>query len=99
MNSDQKGIFDHLLGQLDTGGCYFIDGRAGRGKTFLMGAMCDRIRADERIVCVTGTTALSVIHYERGRTAHSAFGIPVQESNVGLVSKINTHSGRAELLR
>ncbi|KAF3405665.1 ATP-dependent DNA helicase PIF1 [Penicillium rolfsii] len=45
MNSDQKGIFDHLLGQLDVGGCYFIDGRAGRGKTFLMSAICDRIRA------------------------------------------------------
>jgi hypothetical protein len=99
MNSDQKGIFDHLLRQLDVGGCYFIDGRAGRGKTFLIGAMCDRIRADERIVCVTGTTALSVIHYDRGRTAHSAFGIPVQESDVGLVSKVRTQSGRAELLR
>jgi hypothetical protein len=99
MNSGQKGIFDHLLGQLDVRGCYFVDGRAGRGKTFLISAMCDRIRADERIVCVTGTTALSVIHYERGRTAHSAFGIPVQESDAGLVSKISTHSGRAELLR
>ncbi|KAJ6038891.1 hypothetical protein N7460_007608 [Penicillium canescens] len=99
MNSDQKGIFDHLLDQSDIGGCYFIDGRAGRGKTFLMSAMCDRIRADERIVCVTGTTALSVIHYERGRTAHSAFGIPVQESDMGLVSKVSPQSGRAELLR
>ncbi|KAJ6003691.1 hypothetical protein N7522_006383 [Penicillium canescens] len=99
INSDQKGIFDHLLDQSDIGGCYFIDGRAGRGKTFLMSAMCDRIRADERIVCVTGTTALSVIHYERGRTAHSAFGIPVQESDMGLVSKVSPQSGRAELLR
>ncbi|KAJ6019739.1 hypothetical protein N7499_003178 [Penicillium canescens] len=99
MNPDQKGIFDHLLDQSDIGGCYFIDGRAGRGKTFLMSAMCDRIRADERIVCVTGTTALSVIHYERGRTAHSAFGIPVQESDMGLVSKVSPQSGRAELLR
>ncbi|KAJ6038801.1 hypothetical protein N7460_007518 [Penicillium canescens] len=99
MNSDQKGIFDHLLDQSDIGGCYFIDGRAGRGKTFLMSAMCDRVRADERIVCVTGTTALSVIHYERGRPAHSAFGIPVQESDMGLVSKVSPQSGRAELLR
>ncbi|KAJ6041223.1 uncharacterized protein N7446_010881 [Penicillium canescens] len=43
--------------------------------------------------------ALSVIHYERGRTAHSAFGIPVQESDMGLVSKVSPKSGRAELLR
>lgn len=99
MNPDQKVIFYHLLGQLDVGGCCFIDGRAGRGKTFLIGTMCDRIREDERIVCVTGTAALSVIHYERGRTTHSAFGIPVQESDMGLASKVNPQSGRAEPLR
>ncbi|OOQ86332.1 hypothetical protein PEBR_21927 [Penicillium brasilianum] len=40
-----------------------------------------------------------VIHYERGRTAHSAFGIPIQETDVGLQSKVGLHSGRAELLR
>jgi hypothetical protein len=40
----------------------------------------------EAIVCVVGTTALSVIHYERGRTSHSAFGIPVQQSDEGLES-------------
>jgi hypothetical protein len=40
-----------------------------------------------------------VIHYDRVRTAHSAFGIPVKESDVGLVSKVNTQSGRAGLLR
>jgi hypothetical protein len=89
MNPDQKSLFHHLLGQLDIAGCYFIDSCAVRGKTFSIGTICDRIRADERIVCVTGTTALGVIHYERIRTAHLAFGIPVQESDMGLVSKVN----------
>ena len=99
MNTDQQGIFDSIIGHCDTGGCFFIDGRAGRGKTFLVSSICDRVRGEGEIVCVTGTTALSVIHYERGRTAHSAFGIPVQETDVGLESKISVHSGRAELLR
>lgn len=99
MNADQQGIFDNILGHRGSGGCFFIDGRAGRGKTFLICAICDHLRASGNIACVTGTTALSVIHYDRGRTAHSAFGIPVQESEVGLQSKISTHSGRAELLR
>jgi hypothetical protein len=99
MNADQQSIFDDILRHCGSGGCFFIDGRAGRGKTFLICAICDHLRANGEIVCVTGTTALSVIHYDRGRTAHSAFGIPVQESDVGLQSKISIHSGRAELLR
>lgn len=99
MNTDQQGIFDSILSHCDTGGCFFIDGRAGRGKTFLVSTICDRVRGEGEIVCVTGTTALSVIHYERGRTAHSAFGIPVRETDVGLESKISVHSARAELLQ
>jgi hypothetical protein len=53
-----------------------------------MAAICDWIRGDGVIVCVVGTTVLSVIHYERGRTSHSAFGIPVQRSDEGLESRI-----------
>jgi predicted ATPase len=75
MNLDQGRIFDTILERLeDLNGGLFVDGRAGRGKTFLMAAICDRIRGDGGIVCVIDTTALSVIHYERGRAAHSAFG-------------------------
>jgi hypothetical protein len=44
-------------------------------------------------------TALSVLDYDRGRTAHSTFGIPVQDNDLDLVSKISFHSSRAELLR
>ncbi|EAW24643.1 uncharacterized protein NFIA_101270 [Aspergillus fischeri NRRL 181] len=101
MNADQRWIFERILRQQDPHGaaCFFVDGRAGRGKTFLMAALCDRVRADCGIVCVTGTTALSVIHYERGRTAHSAFGIPVQDSDEGLESKISLYRARAELIR
>ena len=34
------------------------------------------------IVAVTGTTALCVLYYVRGRTAYSTFGIPVQDSYI-----------------
>jgi len=101
MNPDQGMAFDTILERLEdpNGGLFFVDGRAGRGKTFLMAAICDRIRGDGGIVCVVGTTALSVIHYERGRTAHSAFGIPVQQSDEGLQSRIKPGSAHAEVLR
>jgi predicted ATPase len=101
MNPDQTRIFDSILERVEdpNGALFFVDGRAGRGKTFLMSAICDRIRGDGGIVCVVGTTALSVIHYERGRTAHSAFGIPVQQNDEGLESRIGRGSAHAQLLR
>ena len=36
---------------------------------------------------------------DSGRTAHSTFGIPVQDNDLDLMSKISPHSARAELLR
>jgi ABC-type transporter Mla maintaining outer membrane lipid asymmetry ATPase subunit MlaF len=94
MNPDQRYIFDHIMEKvrLAEESCFFVDGCAGRGKTFLMAAICGRVRSDRGIICIVGTTALSVIHYDRGRTAHSTFGIPVQESDVGLESKVKVVS-------
>ena len=58
---------------------HFLDGKAGRGKTFLMHCLVTQFRAEGSIVLVVGTTGLSIVHYDCGRTAHSAFGIPVKE--------------------
>ena len=59
--------------------CFFIEGKAGRGKSFTANVLVNRLRSEGHIVLVVGSTALSVTQYERGRTAHSAFGIPVTE--------------------
>jgi hypothetical protein len=58
---------------------YFLDGKARRGKTFLMNCLVTSLRAQGAIVLVVGSTALSIIHYACGWTAHSTFGIPVVE--------------------
>jgi hypothetical protein len=99
MNEDQKTIYNRVLDGRTDGGCFFIDGQAGRGKTFLVRALSDRFRGEGQVACITGTIALSVIHYERGRTAHSTFGVPVQVNDEGLTSKISITSSRADLLR
>ena len=99
MNIEQRSIFDLIFNSIGTGSCYFLDGKAGQGKTFLVNAICNRIRGEGCIACITGTTALSVTLYERGRTAHSMFGISVQENSSDLVSKISIFSGRAEVLQ
>ncbi|KAH7124469.1 PIF1-like helicase-domain-containing protein, partial [Dactylonectria macrodidyma] len=97
-NADQRHVFDTIYSAIPEGGCFFIDGKAGRGKTFLVQALCDRIRGEGQLVCITGSTALSVTLYDRGRTAHSMFGIPVRENSTELISSIRLTSPRAELL-
>jgi hypothetical protein len=57
----------------------FIEGLPGRGKTFLVNAIVNRLRADGNIVLVVGTSALAASLYQRGRTAHSLFDIPVTD--------------------
>ena len=51
MNPDQGRIFDTILERLEdpNGGLFFVDGRAERGKAFLMAAICDRIRGMDRL--------------------------------------------------
>lgn len=99
MNAEQQSVYNRVLQSIGNGGCFFLDGKAGRGKTFLVNAICNRLRGQGQIACITGSTALSVTLYERGRTAHSMFGIPVQEGSSELVSKVSIFSGRAEVLR
>ena len=53
----------------------FVDGKAGRGKTFLINAICTKIRSLGRIVIPTATAAFAAQLYPGGRTTHSAFKV------------------------
>ena len=53
----------------------FIDGKAGRGKTFLINAICDKIHSLGCIVIPTATAAFAAQLYPGGRTTHSAFKV------------------------
>ncbi|CAG8496235.1 7053_t:CDS:2 [Cetraspora pellucida] len=77
----------------------FLDGKAGRGKTFLINAICSAIRSAMKIVLPCGTTALAALLYEGGRTAHSLFRVPVEENNINIQSTIKYYSNRADLIR
>ncbi|KAF9232084.1 hypothetical protein BU15DRAFT_32498, partial [Melanogaster broomeanus] len=54
---------------------FFIEGRPGRGKTFLIKAFSSMLRAQHHIVLIVGSSALSAVAYPRGHTAHYLFGI------------------------
>jgi hypothetical protein len=83
MNPQQLAAFDVLYTAITSASLahtvFYLDGKAGRGKSFVASALCTILRSENRIPIIAGTTALSVTMYERGRTAHSAFGIPVSE--------------------
>ena len=53
----------------------FIDGKAGRGKTFLIQAIVDYTRSLGKIALVTATSAFAALLYPGGRTTHSAFKV------------------------
>lgn len=101
-NDEQHAIFPVLIeainNQHSPNRSFFIEGRPGRGKTFLIQALLAHCRAEQHIIIIVGTSALSAIAYTRGRTAHYAFGIPVIDDSVNLQSKIPPFSPRAELL-
>jgi hypothetical protein len=84
MNSEQKNIFCDILHHARNSRAHvhnntFIEGKPGRGKTFLVDALCSQLRSEGNIVLIVGTSALAAALYERGRTAHSLFRIPVIE--------------------
>jgi hypothetical protein len=58
---------------------YYIDGKAGRGKSYVAKIFVDGLRSSGHVVIVVGTTALSITDYERGRTAHSTFKVPIRQ--------------------
>jgi hypothetical protein len=91
MNDEQRTIFTTVvltatsysqLGHL----CerpFFVEGKPGRGKTFVVDAICSQLRGQAFIVLIVGSSALAATLYEGGRTAHNVFQIPVLEVSRG----------------
>lgn len=77
LNAKQAAIFNEVMAAVDNNQplSLFIDGKAGRGKTFLMNAICDAVRLRNRIVIPTATSAFAAQLYRGGRTTHSAFKV------------------------
>lgn len=83
MNDDQFSVFttvhDAVLPSQPPPTAFYLDGKAGRGKTFVAAALCHIVRASGEVTIVAISSALSVAIYERGLTAHSIFGIPISQ--------------------
>jgi DNA replication protein DnaC len=76
-NKGQSSIYSQILSAVEQNQpfCAFIDGKAGRGKTTLVVALCNKLRAMHKIVIPTATSAFAAQLYPGGRTTHSAFKV------------------------
>ncbi|KIJ55967.1 hypothetical protein M422DRAFT_151019, partial [Sphaerobolus stellatus SS14] len=98
---EQQQIFHEFLQaiQEQTPLYVFMDGKAGRGKTFLIEAIVNYVCSIGKVAIVTATSAFAALLYPGGRTAHSTFKVPVQEDNEMLVAEVEFNSPHADLLR
>lgn len=76
-----------------------IDGRAGRGKTYVLYPIIGALRKLDEIVLLSASSAFAAKNYPGGRTTHYLYGIPVDEYNPHLKSSVGPKSDRAKLLR
>lgn len=83
---------------MDTPPPLHIDGRAGRGKTYLLYPVIGALRKLDEIVLVSASSAFAAKNYPGGRTAHYLYGIPVDEHSPLLTSSVRFQSDRAKLL-
>ena len=76
-NPQQRHIFDVILEAVHshTPHVAFINGPAGRGKMFLVNALCAQLRAEGRIVLPTATSSYAAQLYPGGCTTHSTFKV------------------------
>ena len=76
-NGEQGDIFNMVVNAVlsNLPLLLFIDGKAGRGKTFLVNAICDHLRSLGRIVLPTATSGYAAQLYPGGRTTHSTFKV------------------------
>ena len=79
LNAEQLQIYHAVTSAILEGRqlLAFVDGKGGRGKTFLLRAICDHIRSTGRLFLPAATSAFAAQNYDGGRTIHSAFKVCV----------------------
>jgi nucleoside-triphosphatase THEP1 len=75
-----------------------VDGRAGRGKTYVLYPVIGALRKVDEIVLLSASSAFAAKNYPGGRTAHYLYGVPVDEYNPHLKSSVGLRSDHARLL-
>lgn len=102
LNDDQRIVYNKVITSIQTGSgeLFFLDAPGGTGKTFLINLLLSNIRSKCNIVIAVASSGIAATLLDNGRTAHSAFKLPLNLNYVEEpVCNISKQSDMAKLLR
>ena len=99
LGQDQKRFVDsvRLSVNHNSGKIFFLDAIAGAGKTFCENILLSYTRSIHKVAIAVATTGIAATLLKNGRTAQSAFHLPLQTED-NCVWNITAQSKDAELL-
>ena len=97
---DQRTAYstiENSISQLN-GGIYFLDAPGGTGKTFVTKLLLAKVRKQNNIAVAVASSDIAATLLPGGRTAHSAFKLPLDlATNDEAACKITKDSGMEEV--
>lgn len=98
---DQQAAFDAIRGAIDndSGGVFFLDAPGGTGKTFLINLLLAYVRQKGEIILAVASSGIAATLLEGGRTAHSAFKLPLSMQADEPMCSISRGSAKAMMLQ
>lgn len=101
----QKPIFNAIIEAATKTGShvepriFYVDARAGCGKTFLCQCLSATLRSMRKIVMTSAPSALAASLHMAGTTCHKCFGLPVTNDRVKRTSTLTARSYQGIALR
>jgi len=82
-----------------TGQIFFLQGRGGVGKTFLINYIATTLRSNEKLVWCSATTGIAAINFQRGSTMDHLFKLGIDSAeNENFVNNIRPGTDRFETI-
>lgn len=87
------------------GSAFFVQGRVGTRKTYLLSLLRDMVEQEGLLVQMTATTGIAAALHEGGRTLHNLLGFVIhdnkdmQSTELQTLSKCRIRSQRSELVQ
>ncbi|KAG1667546.1 hypothetical protein GQR58_018393 [Nymphon striatum] len=81
------------------GRIFFIDAPGGTGKTFIINLLQAKVRQHKKIALVVASSGIAATLLDGGRTAHSAFKLPLDLTGPGTRCRISKNTAKARVLQ
>ncbi|KAK3894468.1 hypothetical protein Pcinc_001774 [Petrolisthes cinctipes] len=102
MVHDQATAFNIIMASIEEehGGLFFLDAPGGTGKTFVTNLILAKVRQKKSIALAVASSGIAATLLDGGRTAHSAFKLPLDLSRQESPScNISKASAKAKVLQ